>query len=445
MKYELKKLGKSQVELKIIVTPEDYRKDLEAAATRLSERAAIKGFRPGKAPYEIVKEQLGEIKMFEEAMQTIVEINFFRAVKDEKLNTVGQPEIVIEKMAPGNDFEFKATVALLPVVKLADLKKIKVERKVKEATDEDVKNIANDLRKMQTKEVLKNDIAKKDDKIVVDMDMFINNVPMEGGQARGYQIYLNEPHYVAGLAEQLVGLKKDDEKSFTLPFPKEHYDKNYAGHDVDFKIKVKDVFTLQMPELDEDFAKALGQESVDKLINLLRENLVKENEHKADQGVEVEIWEKMVAGSEFEEIPEILVSAEKHKMFFELKHDLEHRGITFEKYLADIKKTEEEIYQDFAEGATKRAKAALVSRQVSLDNNIVVSDEELQKELDMIKTMYKDDEKIMENLKRPEVRDNIAMAVQNRKVLGWLQEQILGEKPKSTDDHSAPGHKCEHC
>src|SRR3990167_6990309 len=120
MPYTLKKLEKSQVELTFTIPPAEYKKEMEKAALRLSERAAIKGFRPGKAPYDVVKQQLGEFKILEEAADAMVQHSFFEAVKAEKLNTVGMPKIKVEKMTPGNDFVYIATVALLPEVKLAD-------------------------------------------------------------------------------------------------------------------------------------------------------------------------------------------------------------------------------------------------------------------------------------------------------------------------------------
>ena len=456
MSHVVNKLEKSQMEIKITVAPADYQKDLEAAAVRLSERAGIKGFRPGKAPYLAVKEQLGEVKIFEEAMQTIVEINYFRAVQGEKLEPIGQPEITIEKMAPGNDFEFTAKVALLPSVKLPDFTKIKVERKKVEVGDKEVDDVLTDLRKMRTAEAAKNDAATKDDKIVIDMDMFIDNVPMEGGQAKDYQVYLNEPHYIPGMAEQLVGLKSGDEKQFTLKFPAEHYNKLYANKNVDIKVKAKGVFALQMPAVDEDFAKALGQESVAKLRDLLLANITHEAEHKEDQRLEQAMLEQTIAATEFSVLPDVLINSEKQKMFHELKHDLEHRGISFDKYLADIKKTEDQIYTDFTENATKRAQAALISRAVAVENNIEVSDEELKKEIDLIKQMYEGEElkRVEENIKRPEVKDTIAATIQNKKVVEWMKEKICpgchsehSEESKShqSHDHDAPGHKCEHC
>ncbi|MDD2758178.1 MAG: trigger factor [Patescibacteria group bacterium] len=425
MSHALKMLEKSEAELSITVQPADYQHEMEHAAEHLSERAAIKGFRPGKAPYDTVRQQLGEQKILEEALEEIVQKNYYQAVSEEKLQTVGMPLITMEKVAPGNEIVFKAKVALLPTIKLADIGKIKVETKKIEITDKEIDDVMNDLRKMRTKEVLKNGVAEKADKIVVDMNMFFDKVPVDGGQALGHQVYLNEEHYIPGFAEQLVGLKKDDEKEFTLKFPAEHYQKHLAGRNVDFRIKAKDVYTLELPELTDEFAQSLGQKDLASVRVLLKENLTKEAEQKEAQRVEAAILEEMIAKSEFSELPEVLIKSEKQKMFYELKHDLEHRGIEMEKYLKDIKKTEEEIFRDFEEGANKRVKAALISREVAIEHDVKVEQAELDKEVELIRATYNNDPKAEENLKRREVLDTIAMTVQNRKVLEWLKDKIL--------------------
>lgn len=454
MKHELKKLDKSQVEITITVTPQEYQADLTAAAARLSESSNIKGFRPGKAPYDIIKQTLGEVKILEEALQTIVQKNFFKAVSDEKIETIGMPQIAIEKMAPNNDVVFKATVALMPEVTLANLEKVKVEKKEVEVTDKEVKEVLKNLSHLQAKENIKTGKATEQDKVVVDMEMSIDKVLVDGGQAKNHQIYLSEKYYIPGLENELIGAQKGDEKNFTLKFPEEHYQKHLAGKNVDFKIKIHDVYEIQYPEVDDEFAKSLGQESLEKLTELLKHNLTHEAKHKEHQRQEQEILEKIIDGSKFSDIPEVIVTAEKQKMFYELKNDLERRGVEMESYLNNIKKTAEEIFQDFHEGALKRAKAALVSRQIALENKIEVTKEELDQEIKMISDMYKDNTEAQENIKRPEVQENIAAAIQNRKVVAWLREKILGEKPeekeikktekkstKKKDEH----HHCEHC
>lgn len=424
MSYTSKKLDQSQVELVFTILPADYQKDLEKAALKISERAAIKGFRPGKAPYDIVKQQLGEAKILEEALEPIIQREYFAAVKAEKLEVVGMPDVKVEKLAPGNDLVFRATVAMLPSVKLPDLKTIKVTREKKEVGETEVTGVLDNLKKMQPKEEVKAGAATKEDKLVIKMEMFIDKVPVEGGFADNHQVYLSEPHYIPGLAEELVGLKKDDTKEFTLKFPKDHYQKHLAGKNVDFKISVKDVLLITYAELDDTFAKSLGQESMVKLKELLLKNLAREAENKEEQRVEGAILDALIEKTQFGPIPQILIDSEKRKMFYELKGDLERRGITMDQYLIDIKKTEKEIFEDFAENATKRAKAALISRQVAGDNKITVSKEDLDKELVAIRQAYQGDASVEENLKKPEVLDTIAATVQNRKVLLYLKDQV---------------------
>lgn len=425
MQQTLKKLEKSQVELVVTVTPADYEKDMFAAATRLSERAAIHGFRPGKAPYEIVKQNLGEIKILEEALQSIVEKNYHAAVLAEKIDTIGMPEITIEKMAPGNDFVFKAVAALLPKVVVADLSTIKVGKKDVKVDDTQINEVLENLRKMQAKEVLKEGVADKEDKIVVAMNMTKDKVPVEGGQAPQHQVYLSEPHYIPGFAEKLVGLKKDEVKEFTLKFPDEHYQKHLAGKTIDFHIKVNEVYSIEYPEINDELAVKLGQPSLIALKELLQTNLTKEAENKESQRLEMEILEKTVAASEFDEIPDVLINAEKQKMFQELKGSLEQQGMSFDKYLKDIKKTEEEIAGDFSERAILRVKAALVSRQVAKENNIKVEQDELDKEVEVIKATYQNDPKVNEALERRDVLDTLAATIQNRKVVAFLTEKIV--------------------
>ncbi len=428
MSYTTKKLEKSQIEFTITVKPQDYEKHLKKAAQRISTRTKIKGFRPGKASYEIVKKEVGAMNILNEALEQIVQESFYQAVKKENLDTIGMPKIKIDKIVPDNDLVYQAIVALLPKVKLPDISKIKVEKKVKPVEEKHIDEVIENLRKMQAKEIIKNDKkTTAEDKLIIDMDMFLDNVPVDGGQAKDYQVYLSEPHYIPGFDKQLIGLSKDEEKEFELNFPKNHYQKHLAGKNVKFKIKVKDIYERQLPELSDELAKNLGQESLAKLRELINSNLIKEAEDKANQKAEIEILDAIIEKTNFEEIPDVLIDAEKEKMFYELKKDLERNGIAIEQYLSDIKKKEKELFDDFKDQAEKRAKAALISRQTAIEQNIHIHDEEIDKEIKMMEQMYKEHPDFLENLRKPEVRDTIAMTMQNRKVIQWFRHKILGE------------------
>ncbi|PIY92290.1 MAG: trigger factor [Candidatus Magasanikbacteria bacterium CG_4_9_14_0_2_um_filter_42_11] len=428
MSYTKKDLKDSQVELTITVAPADYQEALKKAAVRLSERANIKGFRKGKAPYDVLKKEVGEMAIMQEALEDIVKKSFFEAVKAEGLETIGMPKVSVEKVAPENDIVYKAIVALMPSVKLPDIKKIKVTKGDAKIDEKKIDETLEALRGMHATEVLKDGKAEGTDKLVLDMDMIIDNVPVDGGQAKDHQVYLSEDHYIPGFNKEVEGLKKGDKKEFTLDFPKDHYQKHLAGKKVDFKVTVKDVYERQLPELSDDMAKALGQESIAKLKELIHSNMLQEATQKVEQKTEIEILDGIIDKATFAPIPEVLIDAERQKMFYELQCDLEKNNIEISQYLADIKKTEEEIYNDFKVQAEKRAKAALVSRQVAMDQKIVVSDEEIDAEIKVLEEMYKTKKEYLDNLKKPEVRDTIATSMQNRKVMEWLKEQVLGEK-----------------
>ena len=430
MQHTSKKLDNSQVELTITVSAEEYQPQMEKAATRLAERIAIKGFRKGKAPYDIVKKEAGEMAILQEAMEAIVQKSFFDVITEEKLDTIGMPKIEVEKAAPGNELVYKATVALLPEVKLPSLDKLKVDKIEGKVSDKQLDETLDALRGMHANEVKKDGAAEGTDKLVLDMDMTIDKVPVEGGQSKDYQVYLSENHYIPGFNDQVAGLKSGEEKTFTLDFPAEHYQKHLAGKKVDFKVMVKDVFERQLPEIDDEFAKKLGQESADKLKELIRGNMEQEAGQKAAQQTEIAILDALVEKTKFTDIPEVLIDNERQKMFHELMRDLEKHGVTPQQYLADIKKTEQELYDGFKEQAEKRAKAALISRQVAKEHNIEVPAEDLKAEIEMLKGMYQDNEEAQTNLQRPEVQDTIAVSMQNRKVMGFLHERLFGEEKK---------------
>lgn len=441
MKHEFKKLPKSLVEFTITVPVDEYTPYLTKAATCISSRIAISGFRKGHVPYDIIKKEVGEAAILQEAVEDIIQKTFFEAVSSEHIHTIGQPQIAIEKLAPGNDFIYKATVSTLPHVKLPDLSKISVERKVKKVEEKEVDETLSALRGMQAKEVLKAGVAEGTDKLVIDLEMFIDNVPLEGGQAKDSAVYLSENHYIPGFNEQVAGLKKDDTKEFTLKFPKEHYQKMFAGKDVQFKVKVKDVFERQLPEANDEFAKTIGRETLQELKDLILKNMQTEADSKADQQAEIEILNAVIEKSEFEEIPELLVDSERQKMFYELKRDLDKNGVSIEQYLSDIKKDEKSLFEEFRAQAEKRAKAALLSRSIAEEFKLEVSEAEIDAEIENLKGHYKDDKEAQDRLKTHDVRYSIATLLQNKKVVAFLKEKVL--KGESNVKEESPKEKKE--
>lgn len=434
MQHTLKKLPKSIVEFTITVSPEEVNPFMEKGALRISNRIAVSGFRKGHVPYDIIKREVGEAAILQEATQDIIQKFYFEALSSEHVHTIGQPQITIEKLAPGNEFIFKATSSTLPHVKLPDFSTLSVKRTIKKIDEKDIDETLDGLRGMQAKEVVKSGKAEGTDKLVIDMDMFIDNVPMEGGQAKDHAVYLSENHYIPGFNEQVEGLSKGDSKEFTLKFPKEHYQKIFAGKEVLFKITVKDVYERQLPALDNTFAEALGQKDIETLRRLIEKNMQNEANQKAEQQTEIELLDTVISKCEFEEIPEVLVDSERQKMFHELKRDLDRNGVSIEQYLADIKKDEKSLFEEFRAQAEKRAQAALLSRSVAEEYKIDISEAEIDAEIENIKVHYEKDKEAIEKLKTQEVRYSIATLLQNKKVVAFLKEKILKEDTENSEE-----------
>ena len=276
-----KKLPKGMVEVSCEIPLDEIKNELEAAVRQLSEQKPIQGFRPGKAPADVVKARFGEMAVYEAALPAVVRKHFVKAITENKIHSYGEPGINVTKLAPGNPIAFTATVAAVPdVTSLADFRKVKVAAKQPVVEDAKVDGALKDLQHMHTKEVRASREARDKDKIVVDMDLSLAGVPLDGGQARNHGIYLDEDYYIPGLKEKVLGMKKGEKREFTLKFLDTHYQKMIAGKDVGFAVTLKEVYELQHPPIDDALAKTVGQESLEKLRTLIKTNMQTEADEK---------------------------------------------------------------------------------------------------------------------------------------------------------------------
>lgn len=425
MNHTLKKLPKSTIELTIEIPAEEMRPYLEKAALKLSTETTIPGFRAGKAPLDEVRRRFGAGRVWEEAAVLAVPKAYGEAVQKEQLETIGSPQIDVVKLAPDNPFIFKATAAFLPEVTLGDFTKIKTEQKTTEIQDIQVGKVVADLQKMQTKEtVVARPARPQADKVVLDMTMSLDSVPLDGGAVKDHAVYMDEEYYVPGLKEQLAGLKKGDTKEFRLAFPKEHYQKMIAGKDVDFKIEVKDVFELQSPPLDDAFAQAVGQKTVSDLRAIIRVNLEQEARSKEDERQEIALLEAAVERAKFGDIPDVLINEETHKMLKELEDGMARQGTNFEEYLKRLGKTRDQLRLDFTSQAVQRVKTALMIRAIAKAQNIAVDDGEVDAEVARVLELYKNAPGGHEQIKSAGARDYLRAMLKNRKVIAWLKEQV---------------------
>ncbi len=426
MQINIKKLPKNLVEISVELGADETKPYLETAAVHISKERPIKGYRLGHAPYDVVKSNFGEMAIYEHALEDIVRKTYVQAVKENKLMTFGEPRVDVKKLAPGNPIAFTAVVAIVPkVLSVPALDSIKVKMKVPEVKEAEVETALKQLQKMRTKEAAVDREVRPQDKIVVDMDMSLAGVPLEGGQARGHGIYLDEEYYIPGLKEQVVGLKPGEKKNFKLKFPADHYQKNLAGKDVDFAVIIKQVYELNHPDLNDEFAKGLGQESLPKLRELLKKNMEEEARDKEMRRAENEALEKLAEKSKFEDIPEAIVNQEVDRMVHELSHEVAERGLKFDEYLQSLKKTLGEMKLEMAPQAVKRIKVALAMREVGDREHIEAPDAEVLAEQNRLLNAYSEDAETQARIRSEDYEDYLRSVIRNRKIVEKIREQSI--------------------
>jgi len=424
MKVTVNNLPKSQMEILVELSVEEFQPYLEKGARKISESIKIEGFRPGKAPYEMIKQKIGEMTILEEAANLAINGTLHQVMVENlgEQAPVGQPMVDITKLAPGNALEYKATVAVMPTVTLADYKDAKVKEEPSAVDEDEIEKVISRLRESRVKEVLVDRPAEDTDKVLVDVEMFMAKVPVEGGQSQGVSVIIGKDYFVPGFDKKIIGMKKGETREFGLPYPKDFYQANLAGKLVDFKVKLNEIYARELPELNDQFAESFGAKKIVDLRAEIKKEVEHEKKHQVEQKAETEMLDKILEKTKFGDIPEVLVQSESDLMLNELEKTVTSQGGKFEDYLSHLKKTRDQLTLEILPEAVKRVKSTLMVREIALQEKIEVSDEEIDKKIEELLEQYKGYEKVTGRLKEPSYRSYLRYVMINRKVIEKLRE-----------------------
>ena len=427
MKTEIKNLPKSEMEILIELDPVEWGRFVDEATRKLGKEVKIEGFRPGMAPKEMVEQKVGQGHILEAAADLAVRKTYVKALEEKGIDAIGRPEIQVLKVAIGNPFEFKIKTAILPPIKLADYRKIAQADKPKtkdqmKVEEKEVIESLEWLRKSRTKYATVVRPAQKGDRVEVDFTAKQEGKTIENGESKNHPLLIGEGEFVPGFEEQLIGLKEGEAKNFSLVFPEDFSAKNLAGRLVDFEVKMNLVQEPQAPELNDEFAKSLGKfETLEALKNNIREGLAIEKEQKAKEAWRAKILQAIVKKSEME-LPEILVQAELHKMEDEFKGNLTQMGLAYGEYLKNLKKTEEQMRQEWLPKAIERAQAGLILRQIADLEKIQVTDLETEEEMNHIIKHYPDWDAVKVKIDMAALLEYTKGRLKNEKVFEALEK-----------------------
>ena len=421
-------LKDAKAKLTITATVEEMAPYLDRAAASISKGMKVSGFRSGKIPRDIVEKQVGEMAVMQEAATLAMPKLLQKALDEEKISGVGQPEISVDKIAPGNDFTFSATLGVLPELKLPDLSKIKVEEKVEEVTDEDVQKTLEMLRDQRSTFAKVERAAKDGDQALIDFVGRRDGVKVEGAEGEDHPLGIGSGQFIPGFEDNVIGMKKDDVKTFEVTFPKEYQKKELQNAKVEFTVTVKEVSEKTVPELNDDFAKGLGEfKSLDNLREEVKKNMKEEKEADAESKFQQDVVDAIVKKVGKLSLPEVVIENELDRIVRDVKTRVESEGGKFEDYLESVGKTEEAFREEQQDAARQRVAANLVILAVVRQEGIEASDEDVDKEQQEAVTRYQFNEQVMNHVKSKEYRGYLASVIENRMAIEWLVGKV-GEK-----------------
>ncbi|MFC5558184.1 trigger factor [Ureibacillus thermophilus] len=385
--------------LTIEVPAEKVNQALDQAFQKIVKQINVPGFRKGKVPRKIFEKRFGVEALYQDALEILVPEEYSKAVDETGIFPVDYPEIgELDGFEKDKDFTFTATVTVKPEPKLGEYKGLEVKKLSTEVTDEEVEEqIQNLLNRKAEYEIKEDEPIVEGDIAVIDFEGFLGDEAFEGGKGEDYPLEIGSGQFIPGFEEQLVGLKAGESKDIQVTFPEEYHAEELAGKDATFKVTVKEVKTKVLPELNDEFAKEADPEveSVEELRNKIKERLAEQKKNEAESTLRDELVEKAAENAEME-IPEAMIHNEIHRMIDEFAQRLQMQGMSLDLYYQFSGQTEEDLHEQFREDAETRVRISLTLEAIAKAENIEVTQEDIDKELEKMVDQFKmDKEKII--------------------------------------------------
>lgn len=417
MEFVLQNKENNKAVFNIEITQQEFEKAIQNAYLKNRNKFNIPGFRKGKAPRKIIELNYGEGVFYEEALNGILPEAYENAVKELELDPVDNPEIDIDKLEKGEPVVIKVEVTIKPEVKLGDYKSIEVEKVEYNVTDEDVER---ELKAVQEKNARIIDASdretKEGDILTIDYKGFVDGEQFEGGTAENQELEIGSKRFIPGFEEQLIGKKKGDKVEVKVTFPDDYFEENLKSKEAVFEVEIKDVKEKELPQLDDEFAKDISEfETLEEYKKDLREKLEKDAKNREKVEFENKVVEAVVESSEVD-IPEVMIEHQIEHEINEFNYRLKLQGLDLDQYLQLTNSTLDNLKEQIKPIAEKKVKTDLVFEAIGKKENVEITDEDVDMELEKIAKEYNQEnvEEFKENMKKGD--------------LGFLEAGIMRDK-----------------
>ena len=374
------------LDLSVVIA--DLDNEIDQRLKRMGKNLKMPGFRPGKVPFNIVKQTYGH-DAYADALNGALEKSFTEAVKAQQLRVAGSPRIEPKKTESETHLEFTAVFEVYPEIKVADLKDVEIERPVLEVGASELENTLNVLRKQRVSYEPVDRAAAKGDRVTIDFLGKKDGEPFQGGEAKDYPFVLGEGTMLADFENAVTGLKAGEAKSFEMTFPADYHAKDLAGQAVTFDITVKQVSEAVLPEIDTEFAKSLGiaDGDVEKMRAEIETNLKREVKSRLKSRVKNQVMEALLKTNPIE-VPKALVEVEIDQLIHNARQDMEQRS---GKKMKDFPMQREW----FADQAKRRVSLGLVLSEIVKVNELHAKPEQIKSVVEEAAQSYEHPEEVV--------------------------------------------------
>ncbi|GGA36368.1 trigger factor [Paenibacillus physcomitrellae] len=413
MKATWEKIEKNLGVLEVEVEAERVASALDKAFNKVVKQANVPGFRKGKVPRPIFEARYGVESLYQDAIDILLPEVYGEAVEQTDIFPVDRPEVDVEQFGKGQPFIFKAKVTVKPEVKLGEYKGIEAPAASAEVTEEELNA---ELERLQQRHaeliVVDEESAQNGDTVVIDFDGSVNDVPFEGGKAERYSLELGSGSFIPGFEEQVVGMATGDFKDVVVTFPETYHAEELAGKEAVFKVKLHEIKRKQLPALDDEFAKDVSEfDTLEEYKEDLKKELASRKEKENEAARESAIVDKVSENAEVD-IPRAMVLGEVQNMVRDFDNRLRTQGMNLDMFLSFSGQTLSDLQEQMEGDAEKRVRNNLVLEQIAKEENITVSEEDIEQELANMADMYK------------RSKDEIKNILASNGSLGSLREEV---------------------
>ena len=390
MSLQVEKLEKNMAKLTIEVPAEEFDAAIKNAYNKNKNKFSIPGFRKGKAPLARLEKMYGAGIFYEDAANEVIDASYPKAAEESKEEIVSTPEIKVTQIEKGKAFIYEATVALKPEVTLGEYKGVEVKKAEAVVTDEDVENELTAARKKNGRLIDVEDGTIEDgDNTIIDFTGYIDDKTFDGGAGTDYPLVIGSHSFIEGFEDQLIGKKKGETCDVNVTFPAEYHADELAGKPAKFVVTIKEVKRNELPELNDEFASEVSDfDTLDEYKADIRKKLQEKKEQDAKVENENNVIEKVVENAQME-LPQPMVDTQAREMVENYARRLQSQGLNINDYMKYTGMTPEKLMEQMRPEAEKRIKTRLVLEKVVEVENVEVSDEKLDEQINEIAASYK--------------------------------------------------------